>query len=153
MKYEKFLKNVKREKFLKHTGRKILIAVCASSFLMAGWYTAPRGVAQQRKNPAATSTATRPITVRTEPDAIVWLDDVRRGTTDASGALKLEKVSTGRHTLRVRADGFHETTTVILPAQRGEVRVMLARTTDEAELAFQQAETLREKARDEETRQ
>jgi tetratricopeptide (TPR) repeat protein len=38
-------------------------------------------------------------------------------------------------------------------AQRGEIRVRLLRTTDEAELSFQQAETARETARDDETRQ
>ena len=38
-------------------------------------------------------------------------------------------------------------------AQRGEIKVRLVRTTDEAELAFQQAETARETARDDEARQ
>ena len=39
------------------------------------------------------------------------------------------------------------------PAQRGEIRVRLLRATDEADLAFQQAETARETARDDEARQ
>jgi tetratricopeptide (TPR) repeat protein len=37
--------------------------------------------------------------------------------------------------------------------QRGEIRVRLVRTTDQAELTFQQAETARETARDDEARQ
>ena len=92
------------------------------------------------------------ITVRTEPGAIVWLDEVRRGLTDASGQLTLTNVMTGRHSLRVRAGGFKETTTQVAPARRGEIAVKLVRTTDEAELTFQQAESAREKARDEEAR-
>jgi tetratricopeptide (TPR) repeat protein len=41
----------------------------------------------------------------------------------------------------------------VTPAQRGEIRVRLLRTTDEAELSFQKAETARETARDEQARQ
>lgn len=54
--------------------------------------------------------------------------------------------------LRVRASGFSERTLPVLPTQRGLVSVKLMRTTDEAEMAFQQAEEARERARDEETR-
>jgi tetratricopeptide (TPR) repeat protein len=87
------------------------------------------------------------LTITTEPNAIVWIDDIRRGTTDASGKLSITKVSPGRHTVRVRASGFKETTAALLPARRTLV-VKLLPTTDQAELLFQQAETAREKARD-----
>jgi len=87
------------------------------------------------------------LTISSEPNAIVWIDDIRRGTTDASGQLALTKVSPGRHTVRVRADGFKETTTALLPGRR-TLAVKLLPTTDQAELLFQQAETAREKARD-----
>jgi tetratricopeptide (TPR) repeat protein len=91
--------------------------------------------------------------VRTEPNAVVWLDEVRRGVTDAAaGQLEINKVSTGRHSLRVRARGFAERVVPLLPAQRGIVAVRLTRTTDEAELAFQQAEEAREKATDDDAR-
>ncbi|HEY3582383.1 MAG TPA: tetratricopeptide repeat protein [Pyrinomonadaceae bacterium] len=87
------------------------------------------------------------LTITTEPNAIVWIDEVRRGTTDSSGKLALTKLSLGRHTVRVRANGFKETTAALLPGRR-TLAVKLIPTTDEAELKFQQAETAREQARD-----
>jgi tetratricopeptide (TPR) repeat protein len=95
----------------------------------------------------------RTLTVVTEPNAIVWVDQIRRGTTDAGGTLAQLKVSAGAHTLRARAAGFKELTMPLTAGQRGEIRVRLVRTTDEAELSFQQAETARETARDAEGRQ
>lgn len=86
------------------------------------------------------------LTITTEPNAIVWIDDIRRGTTDASGKLTLTKVSAGRHSVRVRANGFKETTAALLPGRRA-LAVKLIATTDPAELKFQEAEsTSREKA-------
>ena len=87
------------------------------------------------------------LTITTEPNAIVWIDEIRRGTTDASGKLTLNKVFAGRHSVRVRANGFKETVTPLLPGHRA-LAVRLVTTTDEAELKFQEAETAREKARD-----
>jgi tetratricopeptide (TPR) repeat protein len=78
------------------------------------------------------------------------LDEIRRGSTDAKGKLALTKVSSGRHTLRVRANGFKEVTVPLLPGRRS-VSVKLLRTTDAAELAFQNAETAREQAKTEDT--
>ncbi|HEX8178650.1 MAG TPA: tetratricopeptide repeat protein [Pyrinomonadaceae bacterium] len=102
--------------------------------------------------PAPTS-AGQTLIVRTEPNAAVWLDEVRRGATDAAtGQLTLDKVAAGRHTLRVRAKGFTERVVPVLPTQRGVIAVRLTRTTDEAELAFQQAEEARERATDDEAR-
>jgi tetratricopeptide (TPR) repeat protein len=114
--------------------------------------SAPQAFAQKRKKaatPSASTSNAKSITVRTEPNAIVWLDEVRRGVTDASGKLALKNVAAGRHTLRVRASGYKETSTTLTPVQRGDVAVRLLRTTDEAELLFQQAEAAREKAKDE----
>jgi tetratricopeptide (TPR) repeat protein len=86
------------------------------------------------------------LTITTEPNAIVWIDDIRRGTTDASGKLTLTKVSAGRHSVRVRANGFKETTTALIPGRR-TLAVKLVTTTDPAELKFQEAESSsREKA-------
>lgn len=92
------------------------------------------------------------LTITTEPNAIVWIDEVRRGTTDASGKLVLTKISPGRHTVRVRANNFKEATASLLPNRR-TLAVKLIPTTDEAELTFQQAETAREKARDDDARE
>jgi tetratricopeptide (TPR) repeat protein len=101
---------------------------------------------------AQTATTQSALTITTEPKAIVWIDDVRRGVTDASGKLTLNKVSSGRHTLRIRASGFKETVRPLLPGTR-TVTVKLLPTTDEAELTFQQAEEAREKAKDESEKQ
>ena len=87
------------------------------------------------------------LTITTEPNAIVWIDEIRRGTTDAAGKISIAKVSAGRHAVRVRAAGFKETVTPLLPGRR-TLEVKLVRTTDQAELLFQEAETAREKARD-----
>src|SRR6476646_397856 len=73
------------------------------------------------------------LTITTEPNAAVWIDEVRRGTTDASGKLAVTKLSPGRHTVRVRANGFKETTAALLPGRR-TLAVKLLPTTDEAEL-------------------
>jgi len=94
--------------------------------------------------------ATRSITVVTEPNASVWLDDILRGKTDESGTLTIKPVAAGARKLRVRADGFKEASQNLLAAQKGEVKIALVKTADPAELAFQEAENLagvdREKA-------
>ena len=92
------------------------------------------------------------LTITSEPNAVVWIDEIRRGTTDASGKLTLTKVSAGRHSVRVRANGFKETTAALLPGRRA-LAVKLITTTDPAELKFQEAETAREKARDQTAQQ
>jgi len=97
--------------------------------------------------------SSRPLTVVSEPSSIVWLDEIRRGTTDTNGRLTLSNVSSGPHTMRVRANGFKEATTPVTATARGEISVRLIRTTDQAELSFQQAETARETAKNEEDRQ
>jgi tetratricopeptide (TPR) repeat protein len=84
------------------------------------------------------------LTITSEPNAVVWIDEIRRGVTDASGKLTLTKVSAGRHSVRVRANGFKETSATLLPGRRA-LAVKLVATTDPAELKFQEAETAREK--------
>jgi tetratricopeptide (TPR) repeat protein len=126
------------------------LRICLAGLLLAAYGSIALG--QQRRDAPAGATA-RTLTVLTEPGAVVWIDEIRRGTTDSSGKLTQVKVVSGAHTLRVRANGFKELTMPLTAAQRGEVRVRLLRTTDEAELAFQQAETARETARDDEARQ
>ncbi|HXG84985.1 MAG TPA: tetratricopeptide repeat protein [Pyrinomonadaceae bacterium] len=96
--------------------------------------------AQPRKA-APTQAATRTITIVTEPKAEVWLDDVKYGATNESGNLTLRNIPGGVRKLRVRGNGFKEVAQNLLPAQKGEVKIALTRTTDEAELAFQEAET------------
>lgn len=115
----------------------------------------PAPATQTATTPAATSATPRAgqtLIIRTEPHASVWLDEVRRGVSNEAGQLQIEKVAAGRHTLRVRAVGFSERVVPLLPTQRGVVALRLTRTTDEAELAFQQAEAAREQATDENAR-
>jgi tetratricopeptide (TPR) repeat protein len=107
---------------------------------------------QAQQTTQSTRTASVALLITTEPNAIVWIDEVRRGTTDTSGKLALSKVSPGRHTLRVRASGFKETTSTLLPGRR-TITVKLLPTTNQAELLFQQAETAREQARDQTSQQ
>ena len=96
----------------------------------------------------AAAQAQTAVTITTQPNAIVWIDGIRRGTTDSSGKLTLNKVSAdARHSVRVRASGFKETLTFLLPGRR-ELAVKLWKTTDAGELKFQEAETARETARD-----
>jgi tetratricopeptide (TPR) repeat protein len=109
-----------------------ILVLAVSAF---GW----NNYAQAQAAKPASQTA-RSITVVTEPNAIVWIDDIRRGATDASGKLVIKTVPGGVRKLRVRADGFKEAAQALTAAQKGEVKVALVKTTDESELAFQQAE-------------
>jgi tetratricopeptide (TPR) repeat protein len=89
---------------------------------------------------AAQKSVLRSITVVSEPNASVWIDDVNYGKTDASGRLALKTFTTGTHRVRVRANGFKEAAQNLLATQTGDVKIALVKTTDEAETAFQQAE-------------
>lgn len=106
---------------------------------------------QQRPRTISPPGTAKGLTIISEPNAIVWIDEIRRGSTGTDGRLTGLKVGTGKHTLRVRASGFKEVSQPLIGS--GEIRVRLVRTTDEAELLFQQAESARETARDEAARQ
>lgn len=105
------------------------------------------GLSQRTASPVNSA---RAVTVITEPNANVWLNDVLRGKTDAEGKILIKPVPAGAQKLRVRADGFKEISQNLLAAQKGAVKIALVKTTDQAELAFQEAENLtnvdREKA-------
>ena len=123
-----------------------------SVLLIVFWLSISTVVFSQSRNTTQALPSVRSITITSEPNATVWVDEIRRGVTDAAGRLELQKMSAGRHTLRVRAMGFKEAS-VPLVAGRRSLSVKLVRTTDQAELAFQQAEDAREKARDDDARQ
>ncbi len=135
------------------TPRGTLRCLCAVACLIASLSSV--STAQRRTRAASprtpsttstqTSTATRSITIRTEPATVVWIDDIRYGTTDASGTLLIPKAPAGRHTLRARAAGFAEHTQSVVITPNLALTVRLTPTTDAAELAFQQAEAGREK--------
>ncbi len=92
-------------------------------------------------------TAVRTINIIAAPNASVWIDDVLRGKTDESGKLVVKPVSAGIRRLRVRADGFKEISQNLTAAQKGDVKIALVKTNDEAELAFQQAEAETDKTK------
>lgn len=125
------------------------------SFCIAAWLliASVSVVTGQRQRAVAPAGSARTITIVSEPDAVVWLDEIRRGKTDNTGKLFLAKVSSGAHNLRVRATGFKESTLPLAATARGDIRVRLLRTADQAELTFQQAETARESARDADARE
>ena len=89
---------------------------------------------------AAQSRGFRSITVLSEPNAAVWVDGVRYGTTGADGRLAIQTVSPGRHTVRVRAGGFAEASRPLTLTHKGDFPVKLTATSDEAWLAFQEGE-------------
>ena len=91
---------------------------------------------------AGKQAALRSITVSSEPGATVWIDGVRYGTTNDEGKLAISSVLAGVRTLRVRANGFSSVTKPLAAATRGDVAIKLTKTTDEAELALQSAESL-----------
>lgn len=110
------------------------------------------GVMSQRRSVSTTREAADAIiTVKSEPGAIVWVDEVRRGTTDETGVLTIRKFKPGRHVFRVRALGFSEKS-LPLTSSPSQISVPLIRTSDRAELSFQRAEQASEKAHDEESR-
>lgn len=104
------------------------------------------------QNAFAQTRATGSLTITTEPNAIVWVDEIRRGVTDSTGRLEVAKVSGGRHVVRIRAMGFKEATVAAVPGKRS-LAVKLLKSTDQAELLFQQAEEAREKSRDDAARE
>lgn len=120
----------------KHDFATLILCLAAHLFLSLNI------TAQKPKIVSPPTRQSKIITVLTEPNADVWLDDVKRGETDESGKLVVKSISAGSHVLRVRAEGFKEISQNLLPAQSGEIKIALVKTTDEAELAFQQAEKL-----------
>lgn len=84
--------------------------------------------------------APRSITIVTEPNARVWISGVLYGTTDESGRLVIRSVYPGRRVIRIVAPSFAEVNKPLLPTQKGEIKIPLSTTNNEAELAFQEGE-------------
>lgn len=125
---------------IKHHNKNLLTAIFSFGFIFILAFSAAAQKSSKQKTAAAP--VTRAVTIVTEPAATVWLDDVKRGRTGDGGKLEIKFSLPGTRKLRVRADGFKEASLNLLPAQKGEVKVALVKTNDEAELAFQQAEKL-----------
>lgn len=84
----------------------------------------------------------RTINVIATPGAKVFLDGVYFGKVAADGSLAIKTVSTGAHKLKLRLDGHNPKEQAITAAQRGDVTISLTKTTDKAELTYQEAERL-----------
>jgi len=117
--------------------RSMFFALCALFFVSQALPIYAQSAAKGKQ-----TAALRSCTIATEPKATVWLDGVRFGAAGENGNLTIKTVPAGTHTLRVRAGGFKEVSQPLLPTQKGIVKVALVKTTDEAELAFQQAESV-----------
>lgn len=128
---------MKINKFSRKTAKaSFLLIFCAASVVYA---------AAQKRLPGSIPAQSRSIIIITEPSALIWLDDILRGKTDQTGKITLRNVPIGARRLRARANGFKETSQNLPAAQRGEIKIALASTTDEAELTFQQAESQTDK--------
>lgn len=103
-------------------------------------------VSAQKKSSGVNS-FTRTITVITEPQSDVRLNGILRGKTDESGKLQIKNIPAGLNKLNVRARGFKEITQSLTAAQKGEIKVSLSPTNDEAEISFQSAEAEKDKQR------
>ncbi|MBP7377619.1 MAG: tetratricopeptide repeat protein [Pyrinomonadaceae bacterium] len=129
---------------MRNTRANLWLAIVFTAVLL------PLAATAQPKRPVTAATQFRSITVVTEPGASVWIDGVLYGKADKDGSLAIRTVTTGGHKIRVRADGFKQKDQPLSAAQKGEIKVPLVKTDDEAELTFQEAERLgqldREKA-------
>ena len=83
----------------------------------------------------------RTVKVITQPEATVWIDDIKRGLTDESGELIIKFIASGTRKIRVRAYGYKETTRNLLPGQ-SQIKIVLAKTNDPGELTFHEAEKM-----------
>lgn len=141
----------------------VLVSACAlSSNLFAQHRTRPRRVTSpnqtseetRAKQTSASRKQNAKFIIHTEPRAVVWIDDVRRGVTDENGQLPIYTIAPtpyGSHALHVRASGFAGRTLPLL-RRSGTFEIKLAPTKDEAELIFQQAEEANDKAANDDDR-
>lgn len=130
---------------MKRLNRKIVTQASKTSLLLILCIVFNVFVAAQKRPPVNSFSQTRTIIVITEPKASIWIDGILRGKTDETGKLAIKNAPAGIHRLRVRAQGFKEVSQNLTAAQRGEIKVALSPTTDEAEITFQQAESQTDK--------
>lgn len=97
---------------------------------------------------SAFSQTRRSITVTSEPKAAVWLDGVLYGRANDQGKFEIASLTAGAHTLRVRLAGYKDSVKALTPAAKGEINIALVKTTDQADLAFQNGEQLAFKDRE-----
>lgn len=124
-----------------------LLLLALAGALCAVGLAAPRALRQQQAaRPAARSSS---LIIRAAPGAIVWVDNLRYGALTQSGELTVKNLRPGAHTVRARLLGKRELLEPIQLAPNSVRTLQLTFTlpASEAEKAFQQAETLREKGK------
>jgi lipopolysaccharide biosynthesis regulator YciM len=149
------------------TGAMLVLAIASLTFNASHAQTRrqPRAAAKKSATSGAKKTTTtnsastgaqpaKTLVVASAPNAVVWVDGVRRGVTDDAGKIELKGVARAPHVVRVRARELAERVVPIVASQvsLGHVEVPLSRTMTDAERAFQDAEDAREKAATEDAR-
>lgn len=99
------------------------------------------------------SSATGALRIITgNPGSVVFINNVRHGATDETGALDLPRVKAGAYPVRVRTVGFIDWkgSVVVIAGSKRELKVAQKPTSDEAELHYQKGDQLRDSAKNEE---
>jgi tetratricopeptide (TPR) repeat protein len=85
------------------------------------------------------------------PGSVVFINNVRHGVTDESGALDLPRIKTGSYPVRVRTVGFIDWKgAVVIARSKRELKVFQKPTSDQAELHYQKGDQLRDAGKNEE---
>lgn len=86
------------------------------------------------------------------PGSVVFINNIRHGSTDEAGVLELPRVQAGSYPIRVRTAGFtdYRGSVVIAAGSKREVKVTHQPTADQALISFQKGEQLRDSGQNEE---
>jgi len=104
----------------------------------------------REKTPIAVRVRTGALKVITgHGDSVVFINNVRHGSTNENGELDLPRVMAGSYPVRVRTVGYADWkgSTIIVVGGSGTLKVTQQTTSDEPTLHFQKAEALRDKGK------
>ena len=120
-------------------------------------YVVPGAMSQPQKSadasadrPAVSRIRTGALKVTTgHPGSVVFINNVRHGSTGENGELDLPRVIAGSYPVRIRTVGYADWrgTTIIAAGGSRTLKVTQLPTSDEPTLRYQKAEALRDKAR------
>jgi tetratricopeptide (TPR) repeat protein len=124
-----------------------LIIACLLS--LSSGASAPPVVTPQRAPQPAANAPSSSLVVKSEPGAIIWVDNLRYGTVPQGGELTVKNLRAGSHTVRARLLGKRELIETVQLTANSERTLQLTFTlpASEAEKSFQTAEALREKGK------
>jgi tetratricopeptide (TPR) repeat protein len=94
---------------------------------------------------AAQSPSLASLIIKTSPETIIWVDNLRYGAVPSSGELTVKNLRAGSHTVRARLQGKREIaqTITLKGGETQSIQLTLTAAADKAELSFQAAEALR----------